>query len=106
MRPKTRNRIVRNAIESYLKGNTKKLYGKIVLKALYEQLDWIRMGLKRIYEENPDIGNFKKDTRSGYETYGYTSRESILGNMYYISDRWQCEFRINWLLAGIKDKHF
>ena len=38
------------------------------------------------------------DPRTGTETYGFRSVESIKNNLYYISDRWSCEFRIRWLL--------
>ncbi len=35
------------------------------------------------------------DDRRGWETYGFDNIES---NMSYISDRWSCEFRIQWIL--------
>ena len=38
------------------------------------------------------------DPRTGMETYGYQSVDAIKDNLYYISDRWSCEFRIRWLL--------
>jgi len=40
----------------------------------------------------------KPDTRSGEETYGYKSDEDILCNLFYISDRWGCAFRVRWIL--------
>ena len=42
-----------------------------------------------------------EDPRTGAETYGYESEESISNNMSYISDRWRCAFRLKWLLDGI-----
>lgn len=42
------------------------------------------------------------DYRSGNETYGYSDRESIETNMFYISDRWRCAFRLRWLIDGIE----
>jgi len=44
------------------------------------------------------------DDRSGEETYGYESEESVLHDLGYISDRWMCEFRLQWLIDLI-DKH-
>ena len=44
------------------------------------------------------------DDRSGEETYGYESEESVLCDLSYISDRWICEFRLQWLIDLI-DKH-
>ena len=38
------------------------------------------------------------DARRGFETYGYSDLESIKSNLCYISDRWGCRFRIQWLL--------
>jgi hypothetical protein len=38
------------------------------------------------------------DYRSGYETYGYKSIESIDANLTYISDRFGAGFRLAWLV--------
>lgn len=43
------------------------------------------------------------DTRTGYQTYGYRSYESIIGNLDYISDRYNCRFRLQWLLTLCED---
>lgn len=40
----------------------------------------------------------EKDYRTGYETYGYGTIESIEGNLEYISDRFCAAFRLNWML--------
>lgn len=42
------------------------------------------------------------DSRSGEETYGYESEESVMNNMSYISDRWRCAFRLKWVLDGVR----
>ena len=39
------------------------------------------------------------DFRTGEETYGYSDPEYDLS---YINDRWECAFRINWLLGLIE----
>jgi hypothetical protein len=41
---------------------------------------------------------FGHDVRDGYATYGYDSDEIIIGNLQYISDRWNCQFRLRWVL--------
>jgi hypothetical protein len=40
----------------------------------------------------------EKDYRSGFETYGYPNLGCILGNIYFLSSRWCCAFRIRWYL--------
>jgi len=50
-------------------------------------------------KENKRNGwNFTPDTRTGWETYGFDSIESIEGNLSYIADRFGSEFRIHWML--------
>lgn len=46
---------------------------------------------KNLYAIEPDL-------RTGDETYGYKSIESITGNLNYVSDRFMAEFRLTWLL--------
>jgi hypothetical protein len=54
---------------------------------------------------NKEYGfNSEPDLRSGQETYGYKSDESITCNLQYISDRWRAPFRLRWLLDLI-DKY-
>lgn len=38
------------------------------------------------------------DLRSGEETYGYESPDSIVHSFIYISDRWCASFRVRWLI--------
>lgn len=45
------------------------------------------------------------DYRPGAEVYGYETKESIHNNMMYISDRWNCAYRLRWLLDGVKNKN-
>lgn len=67
--------------------------------------------LKRHYElvllpRDPDF-------RSGFETYGYiaepdddmTDEEAILYQLDYISDRWQCSFRVRWLINLLEPEY-
>ena len=44
----------------------------------------------------------KFDDRSGKETYGYESIDSIKNNLNYIYGKWQCAFRVRWLLDLIE----
>jgi hypothetical protein len=43
--------------------------------------------------------SYDPDRRSGSETYGYSSLESIGSSLEYICDRWRCAFRLTWLLG-------
>jgi hypothetical protein len=42
------------------------------------------------------------DFRTGVETYGYDSNDGILSNMFYISDRYRCAFRLKWIIDGVE----
>ena len=50
-------------------------------------------------------GYFGPDRRSGKNTYGYKSEESILNNLQYISDRFNAQFRLQWVLDLINKKY-
>ena len=39
------------------------------------------------------------DYRNGFETYKYESVDEIFSNLEYISDRYNCAFRLNWLIG-------
>jgi len=69
------------------------------LQEKIEKLREIQGSLKIMYKYYKGI---EQDFRPGIETYGYDSEESIESNLYYISDRWTCAFRIKWLLDLIK----
>ena len=47
---------------------------------------------------------FGGDDRSPLDTYGYKSEEEISSNLFYISDRFNCQFRLDWVL-GLLDKN-
>ena len=65
--------------------------------------------LKRHYE----LVLLKRDPdyRSGFETYGYVSKEDasdkehIKDQLFYISDRWQCSFRVRWLINLLEPEY-
>ena len=44
------------------------------------------------------------DFRCPLDTYGYESEENVLMNLFYISDRFNCQFRLDWTL-GLLDKN-
>ena len=46
---------------------------------------------------------FGGDYRSPLDTYGYKSEEDIAGNLFYISDRFNAQFRLDWVL-GLFDR--
>jgi hypothetical protein len=50
-----------------------------------------------------DTDYFGADTRNGKETYGYKSDEHILSNLMYISDRFNCQFRLRWTLDLLEE---
>ncbi len=62
---------------------------------IVERLKETRPELEKLYEKSLLRD---EDNRSGIETYGYKSESSIKSNLNYISDRWNCSFRIRWLL--------
>lgn len=45
---------------------------------------------------------FKPDRRRGWETYGLKDDEKAKNDLIYVSDRWLCEFRIQWILDLIE----
>jgi hypothetical protein len=47
---------------------------------------------------------FGGDNRSPLDTYGYKSEENIIGDLFYISDRFNAQFRLDWVL-GLFDKN-
>lgn len=90
------------------------------LQQIKHKLQPFLLWLKRHYElvllaRDPDC-------RSGFETYGYTAsppvdhgdglgllemtdEESIKGDLSYISDRWQCSFRVRWLINLLEPEY-
>jgi len=61
------------------------------LDALYEKS---MLDEKRYNKEH----GYSIDDRSGIETYAYESLESIKDNLEYISDRFNCAFRLRWAI--------
>ena len=70
-------------------------------KSTYQFLPLLRE-MKRVWKK---WSKEEDDFRSGEESYGYKSQESVRNNMFYISDRWRCAFRVKWLIDGIENKH-
>lgn len=68
-----------------------------------ENLDFFMEEMKQYLSYLKELRDNKMieedDYRSGWDTYGYESRSQIIGQLKYISDRWSCAFRINWLLG-------
>lgn len=67
----------------------------ITLKTDFEDL------LLELYRELQLEGR-DGDRRDGLSSYGYASRSQIISCMNYISDRFNCSFRIRWLLDLLK----
>lgn len=70
-------------------------------KSTYQFLQLLRE-MKRVWKK---WSKEEDDFRSGEESYGYKSQESVRNNMFYISDRWRCAFRLKWLIDGIENKN-
>ena len=87
MRPKKAEKFISKAIVRWLHGNPQSLRDCLPI-------------LKREYKRKGEL-----DLRTGEETYGYYSQESIRNHMSYISDRWRAKFRIRWLIDGIEAGH-
>lgn len=73
----------------------------IDLEKILPELNYLRGSL---YRQN--LKDYRKglelalapDTRRGWETYGFKDLESVQYNLSYISDRWYCEFRLQWMI--------
>jgi len=75
----------------YISNNYDEIYLSAPQRRQYRR--WCeKMGIK------PDL----PDARSGEESYGYADVESIEGTLDYISDRFNCELRLRWMLDLIK----
>lgn len=48
-----------------------------------------------------ELADDLRDYRSGIDTYGYESHETIKSNMEYISDRWGTATRLKWIIDGL-----
>jgi len=53
-----------------------------------------------------DLLIFEDDWRSGEETYGYESEESVIEDMNHICDRWRCAFRVRWMIDLIDPDYY
>jgi hypothetical protein len=53
---------------------------------------------KELVIANCEQASEENDYRPGVETYGYFDLEQIKLTLEYISDRWNCQFRVRWLL--------
>lgn len=100
MRPQKARNIINKSISYYLKGNRSALYKALpAIKKMYKKCKIEEKRLCSEYDIEPDI-------RSGNEIYGYFNQVSIDNNLMYISDRWNCVFRLRWLLDGVQNYLF
>ena len=68
-----------------------------LLKALKDNIENLNNCYRRSLE-------FDKDYRTCEESYGYKNEENIINNLIYVSDRWNCSFRIKWIIDLINLK--
>lgn len=96
MRPQKAKMIINTAIKRYFDGDKSAIYkAKPAILCLYK---------KNISIERNLYG--KADERDGESSYGYSSNAIINMNLSYISDRYDCAFRLRWILDGINGKKF
>jgi hypothetical protein len=88
MRPEKAKNIVRRAFKQYRKTGLRSVFKQHEVVAALTQL------YARELKQEGEFGDY----RTGDETYGYDNEESISNNLMYISDRWNCSFRLRWLL--------
>lgn len=89
MRPQKFRYLVNMAIQHRMKtGSSEKFTKPLIMRMIRE---WYKMA------------KCENDYRRGSETYGYKDQESIDYNILYISDRWNCAFRLKWLIDGVAD---
>ena len=87
MRPEKLYRLTRKAFSNWLKNGDNRLFVSL-LPSIEKQ--WLKHA------------KYENDYRNGNETYGYADKESIQLRRCYISDRFQCAFRLKWLIDGLK----
>jgi hypothetical protein len=81
-------------------------FNKVMENTNWKQVDYYDVlkpylkGLKKLYNQ---LIQTTDDTRSGEETYCYTSDSQIRERLEYISDRWYSAFRVKWLIDLIED---
>lgn len=80
--------------DEFYDGNSSNKRIKILINELKKNKKYLEICYKEALK-------FDKDYRTGEETYGYRLR-SIRDNLSYISDRWNCSFRIRWILDLIE----
>ena len=80
--------------------------GVLLLCSKLDSIERIREHLRpyydllvHLYEDEQLIED--QDYRTGSDTYGYASIESVQCNLSYISGRWRCCFRVRWLIELI-----
>jgi hypothetical protein len=70
-----------------------------------EKIKWLinqfKNHLPYLKELRQDCWKKEGDYRNGFETYGYNNVAEIYSNIEYISDRYNCAFRLNWLIGLI-----
>ena len=108
MKRKTKNRLEKKAQERY-EILTKHVFSNFYTQGitLEKAKDIIRpyAGVIAAQSKWFAVDDFYgRDDRSPLDTYGYKSEGDIAGNLFYISDRFNAQFRLNWVL-GLLDKN-
>ena len=99
MKPKKAEKTINNLFDRYM---DKEISTKLTTKELINELKKIKPELIRMRDKYKLDSGIDSDDRSGEETYGYLNLEKIEADLVYISDRWKCQFRVQWLLGLIE----
>lgn len=85
------------AIQHRLKTGSNEKFTPYLRKRMEKEIRKLNKDICRLcdYKLEPDL-------RSGEETYGYKTKESIENNLMYISDRFNAPYRLRWLLDGLE----
>lgn len=73
----------------------------VTLPEALARIETIKSDLQAVVEKYQAADD---DYRLGDATYGYEP-EDVLGNLFYISDRWKAGFRVAWML-GLVDENY
>lgn len=86
MKPKHASKNIDRIFEKY--------YNKEV-ESVTELIPELRKNMESLVRMRDKFKQSENDNRGGVETYGF---DNIGGDLMYISDRWQCQFRTQWII--------
>ena len=92
MRPETARRLINGAFNTYLNGSKDALYYESTMRALQKmQAKHFIWNHEHGYPQSEYVPNIETDYKG------------IEGEMFYISDRWNAQHRLAWIITGIEE---